>query len=120
MSGRTAPALFGFGEIAESMDRAYAAAGYKAAMQELAKDTEQLYTKKQISPGWIGRFYIRAGHEDEAMKWLRRDYEERGDDQVLTLLVDLVWDPLRTDSGFKDLVRRVGLPQVNVVPVATN
>jgi tetratricopeptide (TPR) repeat protein len=109
---RTAATLFGFREIAESMDRAYAAGGYKEAMRELAKDTEQLYTKKQISPGWIGRFYIRAGNQDRALKWLRRDYEERGDDQVLTLMVDPVWDPLHSDPKFKDLVRRVGLPRM--------
>ncbi|HEX8798802.1 MAG TPA: tetratricopeptide repeat protein, partial [Terriglobales bacterium] len=111
---RTAATLFGFKEIAESLNRAYAAGGYKAAMGQLAKDTEQLYTEKQISPGWIGRFYIRAGDQDRALKWLRRDYEERGDDQVLTLMVDPVWDPLRSDARFKDLVRRVGLPQVVV------
>src|SRR5215469_5989213 len=116
----TAATLFGFKEIAESMDRAYAAGGYKAAMRELAKDTEQLYAGKQISPGWIGRFYIRAGNQDRALKWLRQDYEERGDDQVLTLMVDPVWDPLRSDARFKDLVRRVGLPQVNVVAVRTD
>ena len=112
--------LFGFKEIAESMNRAYAAGGYKAAMGKLAKDTEQLYTEKQISPGWIGRFYARAGDQDRALKWLRRDYEERGDDQVLTLMVDPIWDPLRSDVRFKDLVRRVGLPQVNVVAVSTD
>jgi TolB-like protein/Flp pilus assembly protein TadD len=108
----TAAALFGFKEIAESTDRTYATAGYKAAMLEFAKDTEQLYREKQISSGWIGRFYARAGEEDQALKWLQRDYEERGDDQVLTLVVDPVWDPLHSDPRFKDLVRRVGLPRM--------
>ena len=117
---RTAATLFGFREIGESMDRAYAAGGYKAAMRELAKDTEQLYTEKQISPGWIGRLYVRAGNQDRALKWLRRDYEERGDDQILTLMVDPVWDPLRSDPRFQDLVRRVGPPQVNVAVVSTD
>jgi tetratricopeptide (TPR) repeat protein len=108
----TAATLFGFKEIAESTDRAYATAGYKAAMLEFAKETEQLYREKQISPGWIARFYARAGEKDQALTWLQRDYEERGDDQVLTLLADPVWDPLHSDPKFKDLVRRVGLPRM--------
>jgi hypothetical protein len=43
------------------------------------------------------------------MKWLERGYAER--DGFLVSLKDPEWDSLRSDPRFKDLVRRLGLPQ---------
>jgi TolB-like protein/DNA-binding winged helix-turn-helix (wHTH) protein/Tfp pilus assembly protein PilF len=116
---RLTVALFGLKEIADSMDRGYAASGYKGAMQELAKGTEQLHARHQFTSQWIARFYVRLGDNEQALKWLQQDYKEREDDGLVGLNVDPVWDPLRSDARFQDLVRRVGLPDVNVA-VASN
>ena len=115
---RTSVALFGLKEIANSMDRGYAASGYKGAMRELAKGTEQLYARHQFTSQWIARFYVRLGDQERALKWLQQDYVEREDDGLVHLNVDPVWDPLRSDPRFKDLVHRVGVPEVNVVAVS--
>ena len=104
-------ASFGLKEIAESMNRGYATAGYKGAMRDLAIGTEKLAIHGEMTPGYVARFYLRSGDKEQAVKWLQRDYDERADDLLTMLQVDPVWDPLRSDSKFKDLVRRVGLPQ---------
>jgi serine/threonine protein kinase/tetratricopeptide (TPR) repeat protein len=108
---RMTVALFGLKEVAESMDRGYAASGYKGAMRATAKSAEKLYARSQFLPGYIGRFYARAGDTEQALKWIRRDIDERAG-TPLSLYIDPVWDPLRSDPRFKDIVRRMGLPEV--------
>jgi|SRR5215469_3258063 len=116
---RASVALFGLKEIADSMDRGYAATGYKGAMRELAKGAEQLYARHEFTSQWIARFYVRMGDKERALKWLQQDYKERDDGGLTDLNADPVWDSLRSDPRFKDLVRGVGLPEVNVVAVTT-
>jgi TolB-like protein/DNA-binding winged helix-turn-helix (wHTH) protein len=115
--GRIAAELFGYKEAAESMDRGYAAGGYKAAMRALAKSMEQFYARKEYRAGFIARFYMRAGDKEQAFKWLQKAFEEEQDapDQI-----DPVWDPVRSDPRFKELIRRAGLPEVNVAALNTH
>jgi len=51
--------------------------------------------------------YAALGNEDQAMTWLERGYEERFNPGVL---LRPGFDPLRSNSRFQTLVRRVGLP----------
>jgi hypothetical protein len=48
-------------------------------------------------------------NKDEALAWLQKAYEEHS--VALTSLVDPIYDPLRSDPRFQDLLRRVGLGQ---------
>jgi len=112
---RMAAALFGLKEIADSMDRGYAASGYKGAMRELAKGAEQLYARHQFTSLFIAEFYVRLGDNERALKWLQQDYKKREDAGLTELNADPVWDPLRSDPRFKNLVRGVGLPETNIV-----
>jgi len=52
---------------------------------------------------------VRVGDNDCAFEWLERGFEER-DDLMINLNVDRVFDPLRSDPRFQNLVRRVGIP----------
>src|SRR5262249_33546390 len=112
---RTSVALFGLKDIADSMDRGYATSGYFGAMRELVKGTEELYAHRQFTPQWIARFYARMGDEERALKWLQEDSKERADEWLVYLNVDPIWDPLRSDPRFQNLVRHVGLPQSDAV-----
>jgi len=109
--------LFGLKELVESLDRGYAAGGYETAMRELARSAQQLHARNEFQAGWIARFYMRAGDKEQAFKWLQKDFEEeRGvPDQV-----DPVWEPVRADPRFKELIRRAGLPEINVAALNTH
>ena len=48
-------------------------------------------------------------HEDQAFSWLEKAYEERFN-RLAYLKVEALWDPLRSDPRFGDLLRRVGIP----------
>ena len=56
----------------------------------------------------IATVYAALGDKDQAMIWLTKAYEERFNPGVL---LRPGFDPLRSDPRFRDIVRRVGLPQ---------
>jgi TolB-like protein/DNA-binding winged helix-turn-helix (wHTH) protein/Flp pilus assembly protein TadD len=58
----------------------------------------------------IAMIYIGLGEKDQAMSWLEKGYAERFSPWVL---MRPCFDPLRSDPGFEDLVRRMGLPSLN-------
>jgi len=53
--------------------------------------------------------YAGLGEKDQAFAWLDKAYEERTS-RLGYLKVEPLWDPLRSDPRFADLVRRLGLP----------
>jgi serine/threonine protein kinase/Tfp pilus assembly protein PilF len=55
---------------------------------------------------------VHAGLEDrdQSFIWLQRAFEERFN-RLAYLRVEALWDPLRSDPRFAELVRKVGLPQ---------
>ena len=52
--------------------------------------------------------YLDAGDYDRAIDWLERAYEDR--DPNLPYITMPIWDPLRSDPRFQDLLRRMSLP----------
>ena len=91
------------------MGNAYGRMGRVAEAREMISE---LQTKVQTTG--IGRYeialvYTGLGEKEEAFAWLEKSFAVR--DKGLTYLkIDPCLDPLRSDSRFHDLVRRVGLP----------
>ena len=54
--------------------------------------------------------YVGLGDKDHAFTWLERAYQERFN-RLAYLRREAVWDSIRTDPRFEDLLRRIGLPQ---------
>jgi len=54
--------------------------------------------------------YAMIGEKELALAWLSKAYEERSS-WLTEIGVDPVWDDLRDDPRFQDLLRRIGLPQ---------
>jgi eukaryotic-like serine/threonine-protein kinase len=54
--------------------------------------------------------HLGLGERDEAIAWLEKAYEERYN-RLAYLRQEPVWDPLRPDPRFQDLMRRIGLPE---------
>jgi serine/threonine-protein kinase len=74
-------------------------------LDELKKRSRQRYT----SPGDFSIVYAALGEREQAFLWLEKAFDER-DMWMSTLKVDPLFDPLRSDPRFQDLLRRVGLP----------
>ncbi len=58
----------------------------------------------------LARAYEALGEKDLALQWLERGLEERAVKMVL-IGVDPQFDRLRGDARFRNLVRRLHLPQ---------
>jgi len=94
-------------ELAAALGSIYASAGYERALQLYAARL-QVYARTSYIPEWyIASIYGFLGDKDQAFVWLEKTYESR---DGIDTLADPMWDPLRSDPRFTDLVRRVGLP----------
>jgi hypothetical protein len=58
----------------------------------------------------IALLYADVGDKDHAFRWLKTAYQER-DWLLQRLKTYFLFDPLRSDPRFAELVRKVGLPQ---------
>jgi hypothetical protein len=58
----------------------------------------------------VAEVCVRVGDKECAIEWLERGFEER-DDLMTDLKVEPVFDALRSDRRFQDLIRRVGISQ---------
>ena len=52
--------------------------------------------------------YIGLGDKQQALAWLEKAYDEH-DWEMMGLKADPIYDGLRSDPGFQDIVRRIGL-----------
>jgi hypothetical protein len=62
-----------------------------------------------VLAAYMATIYAGLGEKDKAFEWLERGYEERSIDLRESIKVDPIWDPLRSDPRFTDLLRRVNL-----------
>ncbi|HEY6388498.1 MAG TPA: hypothetical protein VIX91_22695, partial [Candidatus Acidoferrum sp.] len=97
-------------EFASALEQGFRSAGWKGA---LAKGIEARQAQRKTgysSAGYIAALYADLGNKDQAFRWLNTAYQER--DLVLEgLKTNFLFDPLRSDPRFAELVRKIGLPQ---------
>ncbi len=82
------------------------AAEARKALAELKERAAQTY----VQPIWIAVVHAALGEKDEAFQLLQQGFEHRSG-WLAYLKVDPLFDPLRSDARFTDLLRRVGLPE---------
>jgi TolB-like protein/DNA-binding winged helix-turn-helix (wHTH) protein/lipoprotein NlpI len=108
--------LLGQPEMAANIQRAFEALGYHAAIRQWAKEMEHLQdTHQAFLPANLAIAYTILGDVDRAFYWLEQAYKHREmtsfDEGVFYLGAEPLYDPLRSDPRFEDLLGRVGLPQ---------
>ena len=94
-------------ETLKRIQEIYQKSGWKAYVQ---LNLDRLLTQRELSPFVIATFYTRLDRKDEAIEWLEKGYEER-DFRMTVLSVSFEFDGLRDDPRFKELLRRIGLPE---------
>jgi tetratricopeptide (TPR) repeat protein len=87
--------------------RMYAATGKR---DEALKIIAEMEHRPNVSPIGLANIYNALDDKDRTFEWLEKAYAE-GTPLLRTLQTGKAWDPLRSDSRFKDLLKRMGLPQ---------
>ncbi|MBV8856452.1 MAG: hypothetical protein JOZ02_05780 [Acidobacteria bacterium] len=107
--------MSGAGEQATGLERTYAASGFETAVRELA----QWRLDKLNERGKRGEYapaseyvnaYTRLGDKGQALSWLDKAVQERNQ-FALEVRGNPLYDKLRSDPRFQDLVNRAGLPR---------
>ena len=89
---------------------ALSSAGRTAEAQAILEDLLQARKQPYLSPFWIGLVYVGLGEMDRALEWLETGYEERAA-YIQLLPAHPLFDTLRGDPRFQDLVRRIDVPE---------
>ena len=87
---------------------AHATAGKPEEARAILQELNFQSKNQPVSPFETAMIYIGLGEREQAFAWLEKAYDERAW-QLGFLKVEPIFDPLRSDSRFTDLMRRVNL-----------
>ena len=79
---------------------------WKRVLQNYQESAKSSYVPSVL----VAEACMRVGDKECAFQWLEKGFDER-DDLMINLKVDSVFDAIRSDPRFEDLIRRVGIPQ---------
>ncbi len=82
--------------------------GYQGALENLAELLVARSDTMYVTPWQIGTIYTRAGNKKEAIKWLERAYNAH-DNNMPYLGVDPIFDVLKDEPRFEELLEKMGL-----------
>jgi len=91
-----------------SLGHAYALAGKKGDAQKIIKRLEELSREHYVSPYHTAVIYAGLGEREQALAWLERARDERFN-WIPFIQVDPLFDNLRSEPKFKNLVQSIGL-----------
>ena len=89
---------------------AYAKNGQRQEAEQIVKRWQEVAKTQYVSRYWIAIVYAALDKRDEAFNELEKAYQEH-DYFMPRLKVDPFLDPLRDDPRFKDLLKRMNLPE---------
>ncbi len=74
-------------------------------LQQLNDQSRQIY----VDPYFVTVVYLGLGDKDQAFAWLEKAYQEKSP-FIPSIFHEPKWDALRSDSRFKDMMKRLGVP----------
>ena len=88
----------------------YAITGRKTEALDQIAQLRKLAEQQHVRSNYIALIYAGLGDKDQAFTWLEKGFAERGY-QMTNIKLEPRFDVLHSDPRFKDLVRRLGLPE---------
>ncbi len=99
-SGTDSVALLGY---------AHARLGERSQALQMLDELKAASKKHFVPSFFFALVYAGLEDKDQAFSWLEKGYDERFT-RFAYLKLEALWDPLRSDPRFSDLVRHVGIP----------
>jgi len=98
------------GEVQQVLVLGYADGGYRGAMRRAAETLATRSRTAFVSPVDVAYFFVKAEQRDLAFEWLEIAYEAHNPNLPYIGAIPL-FDIVRDDPRFQDLLRRMNLPQ---------
>jgi TolB-like protein/Flp pilus assembly protein TadD len=93
-----------------TLGHAYAVSGRRDEALKVLGELQGQAKQKYVSPYFIALIYTGLGEREQAFAWLEKAYVQRHPYLIL-IKAEPVFDSLRSDARFAELMRKVGLPQ---------
>ena len=90
---------------------AYGVSGNKAEAEKIVEYLKEKSKSNYVAPYYFAIAYVGLGENEETFKWLERAYDDRSDSLVLYLTADPQMQGIRSNPRFKDLLKRMNLPE---------
>ncbi len=100
--------LSGGPELAASIEEDFTKSGYKGVLQSWLEGLTELSKHSYVSSYSIAESYMRMGEKQKAFEWLEKAYEEH-DSGLVSLAVEPMFESIRPDPRFKEILRRMKL-----------
>jgi TolB-like protein/DNA-binding winged helix-turn-helix (wHTH) protein len=88
--------------------KAYALSGQRTKAMALVHEFKKRRQRQYVPAAAFVNAYLGLGEPDQVLVWLEQGFREKSN-LMQWLAVDPMFDPLRSDARFLDLVHRVGL-----------
>jgi serine/threonine protein kinase/Tfp pilus assembly protein PilF len=89
----------------------YARLGKRNEAEAVLKELKEKFARRQANGYDLARLYVGLGDKDQAFEWLEKDFQSRNA-TMPNFLSTPPLSSLHDDPRFKDLTRRVGLPDL--------
>ncbi|MBA3770015.1 MAG: tetratricopeptide repeat protein [Blastocatellia bacterium] len=88
----------------------YAITGKRTEAAVIVQELEARYARNDANGRWVGAVYAGLGDKDKAFEWLEKDFQSRNGD-LAYIRWEIPYESLRDDPRYKDLLKRMGLPE---------
>jgi serine/threonine protein kinase/tetratricopeptide (TPR) repeat protein len=92
------------------LGHAYAASGDPQKAQKIIDELNDLSKRRYVSPYFTATVYAGLKDKEKTIEYLEKAYQDKSI-WLVWLRVEDIFDFLREDPRFQDLLRRIGLPQ---------
>jgi serine/threonine protein kinase/Tfp pilus assembly protein PilF len=105
---RRASELTGDVPASSGLGRAYALSGKTGEARAILSNLQELSGRRYVDPTFLALIHMGLGETDEAFAQLERAYADHSA-WMIHLKAEPMFDSIRTDARFENLMRRVGL-----------
>jgi tetratricopeptide (TPR) repeat protein len=100
--------LSGSPELAASIEDVFIKSGYKGVLRSWLDGMMVISKYGYVSSYDISQIHARLGEKEETLSWLEKAYTEH-DSGLVSLAVDPLFDSVRSDPRFRELLKRLKL-----------
>jgi Tfp pilus assembly protein PilF len=86
----------------------HAKSGNRIEAEKALEELFDLSQQRHVSSHIFASLYMALGQNDQAFDWLDKAYRERSE-ELTALKIDPLWDDLRSDPRFSELLKKIGL-----------